>query len=465
MKQKQLAKVVIVVLAAALLFVSPSALYANNGMENISFGAKSAGMGGTSVGVGDDTTVMNTNPAAISKIDGGRVDMSLEMMFPFFSFENKDAMGTSTLNDTNGKNPIYLIPSMGVAYHKKDSKWSFGVGMYNEGGTGTDYGVLKVDNRFLEMLPAGTPDFSNTEYFSQFGYMKVAPTVAYNITDKISIGVSPQIGYSMMRMKMPFFMDQAGGGSMGMEPNGRPDTLFNADMDGHAWSVSGKIGILYNFYNMYGFGLAYTTPTDINLKGDAVMVAPVAQMGGMIPVQSRMTGDLDMKIGWPQSVKAGMFMRMKPLGGMMMAVDVEWLNWSKYYKEIPVKLTNVEMNGMPMPDNEFKMKLGWKDQWVYKVGFEYPATENLKLRMGYAYGKNPVPSEGALAIMNPFVEHHITGGLGYEINDHFEFNMAMVYGFNKDVKVGQNHNISPDMMNSKTGMEFFSMAMMISYKW
>jgi long-chain fatty acid transport protein len=449
-----------------IVMLNMSASEANNGMENIAFGAKSAGMGGTSIAVGDDTTVMNTNPAAISKVYNGRVDMNLEMMFPFFSFQNKDAMGTSTLNDTKGESPIYLIPSAGLVIHKKKSAWSFGLGMYNEGGMGTDYGNLKVDNRFLEMLPVGSPNFSNMEYFSSFGYMKLTPTVSYKITDKISVGISPQYGYAMMRMKMPFFMDQAGGGPMGDQPNGRPDTLFAADMQGKDTFVpSAKIGLLYNFYNMMGFGIAYTTPADIKLKGDAVMTAPISEMGGMIPAQARMEGDLEMKIGWPQSVKAGMFMRIKQMGGMLMAVDVEWLNWSHYYDSIPVKLSNVTMNGMPQPDQEFKMNTKWKDQWVYKVGFEYPATENLKLRMGYAYGKNPVPPEGALAIMNPFVEHHITGGLGYEISNNFEFNMAMVYGVNKDVKVGTNHNISPDMMNSKTGMEFISMSMMVSYKW
>jgi len=457
MKRKQLTTVIVLVLTTVILLLSPSALYANNGMESIANGAKSAGMGGTSIAVGDDTTVMNTNPAAISKLDGSRIDMNLEMLFPFFSFENKDATGTTTLNDTSGKKPIYLIPSMGIAQHTKDSKWSFGIGMYNEGGTGADYGVLKVDNSYLEMLPAGSPAYSNCEYYSQFGFMKVAPTVAYNITDKLSIGVSPQIGYAMMRMKMPFFMDQSG--------NGVPDTLFNADMDGTATTLTGKIGILYNFYNMMGFGLAYTSPTDIDLKGKATMVAPIAEMGGMIPAQSTMTGDLDMKIGWPQSVKAGMFMRMKPLGGTLVSFDVEWLNWSKYFNEIPVKLTNVQMNGSAQPDNEFNMNLGWKDQWVYKIGFEYPATENLKLRMGYSYGKNPVPAEGALAIMNPFVEHHITGGIGYDISNNIEFNMALVYGFNKNVTVGNNHNVSPDMTNSTTGMEFASMSMMLASKW
>ena len=456
MKSKRLVSIIFA--AASLSTLLPQSSEANTGMQNISYGAKSAGRGGTAVAVGDDSTAMNVNPATLSKIDGQRVDMNLEMMFPFFSFENKDATGTNILNDTHGERPIYLIPSIGFVSHKPGSKWSFGFGMFNEGGTGTDYGLLKVDNRFLEMLPVGTPTFSNVEYFSQFSYMKLTPTVSYNITDKIAVGLSPHVGYSNMRMKMPFFMDQNG--------NGIPDTLFAADMKGDAFSIGAKVGILYRFSEEFGLGIAYSTPVDINIKGDATMIAPVAQMGGMIPAQSIMKGDLEMDIGWPQSVKAGMFWKMGFWGRMLLAFDVEWFDWSHYYDSIPVILKNVRMDGIPQPDRKFKMDLKWKDQWVFKLGLEYPATDKLKLRMGYAYGENPISSsQGVLAVMNPFVEHHITGGLGYQISGNFEFNMAVIYGVNKNEEVQNGHNISPDMMNSKTGMEFLSTSIMLSYKW
>jgi len=438
MKSKRLVSIIFAAASLGVLVPHPSE--ANTGMQNIAYGAKSAGRGGTSIAVGDDTTVMNTNPAAVSKIEGGRLDINLEMMFPLFSFENPD-------NDTRGKHPIYLIPSAGIAYHQDASKWSFGIGMFNEGGTGTDYGLLRVNNDVLG------PGIGTTyiEYFSQFSYMKVTPTIAYNLTDKISIALSPHLGYSMMRMKMPFF-----------EPS--LNRFWAADMDGDAASLSGKIGILYHLKNQYGFGIVYTAPTDMNLKGDVTMTAPTGDISGM-PQQSVMKGDLEMNMGWPQSVKAGTFVRLKSLGGMLVAFDVEWLNWSHYYREIPVKMTRISMNGMPVADREFKMKTDWRDQWVFKLGMEYPATDHLNLRMGYIYGKNPVPPEGALATMNPFVEHHLTGGLGYGLSTHFELNLAAVYGLSEDVKVGDTHNISPDMRNSKTGMEFLSTSMMLSYKW
>jgi len=439
---KSLSKTLIgwALLPLVFMAVGPTPAEGNAGMENIAYGARSAGMGGTSIAVGDDTSVMNTNPAAISRIDGRRVDLNVEMMFPMFSFEN-------SLNNTEGNHPIYVIPSAGFASHKRDSKWSFGVGMFNEGGTGTDYGILRVNN---DVTGPGV-GITGIEYYSQFGYMKVTPTVAYNITDDISIAASPNVGYSTMRMKMPFF-----------EPG--MNRFWAADMDGDDISLSAKLGLLYKPSDNFGFGIAYSTPADIDIKGDVSMIAPTGDIPGM-PQQSIMNGDLEMNIGWPQSVKAGVFTKIPSMGGVLLAFDVEWLDWSHYYTKIPVKMIGLTMNGEAVPDRAFEMKTQWKDQWVFKIGMEYPVTERLRLRAGYAYGRNPVPPEGALAVMNPFVEHHITGGMGYEIGHGFDINFSLVYGFNNEVKVGSRHDISPDMLNSETGMEFVSVSMMLSYRW
>ncbi|MGM0427736.1 MAG: OmpP1/FadL family transporter [Thermodesulfobacteriota bacterium] len=427
-------------ISLVVILLSPVAVCANSGMENIAYSAKSAGMGGTSIAVGDDTSVMNTNPAAISEIDGRRIDMNLETMLPMFSFENP-------VNDTDGNHPIYLIPSAGLVWHNPESRWSFGVGMYNEGGTGTDYGLLRVNN---DVTGTGI-GITDIEYYSQFGYMKVAPTVAYALTETLSAALSPNVGYSTMRMKMPFY-------------EASMNRFWAADMDGDDISLSARVGLLYRPSDDLGFGIAYATPADIDIQGDVTLTAPTGDIPGM-PRQSVMKGDLEMAIGWPQSIKAGLFKRMKDLGGLLLAFDVEWLNWSAYYDKISVKITHVSMNGFPVPDRTFEMKTDWDDQWVFKLGMEYPATDWLVLRGGYVYGKNPVPPEGALAVMNPFVEHHITGGLGLTIDDHFQFNASVVYGIKNDVNVGDNHNISPDMVNSGTGMEFVSISMMLSYKW
>jgi hypothetical protein len=46
-----------------------------------------------------------------------------------------------------------------------------------------------------------------------------------------------------------------------------------------------------------------------------------------------------------------------------------------------------------------------------------------------------------------------------------ELNGSVVYGLNKTLSVGRYHPFAPDMMNSRTGMEFVSLSLMLSYKW
>ncbi|PIP47845.1 MAG: hypothetical protein COX16_02830 [Deltaproteobacteria bacterium CG23_combo_of_CG06-09_8_20_14_all_51_20] len=179
---------------AAALFM-PEPVFGNAGMENIAYGAKSAGMGGTSMANSDDSLVMNTNPAGIARSEGLRADFSVELMKPMFSFENAE-------NNTNGRARHYVIPCGGIMFRRHDSRWAFGIGIFNEGGTGTDYGMLKVDNN---AMGAGA-GISEMEYFSQFGFMKITPTIAFLITDRLLIALSPNIGYSKIKMKMPFYI-------------------------------------------------------------------------------------------------------------------------------------------------------------------------------------------------------------------------------------------------------------------
>jgi hypothetical protein len=67
--------------------------------------------------------------------------------------------------------------------------------------------------------------------------------------------------------------------------------------------------------------------------------------------------------------------------------------------------------------------------------------------------------------MNPFVEDHLTVGLGYSGLKNFELNAALVIGLKNTVHVGASHPFAPDMQQSTTGMQYVSTLMQISYKW
>ena len=89
------------------------------------------------------------------------------------------------------------------------------------------------------------------------------------------------------------------------------------------------------------------------------------------------------------------------------------------------------MDNMTIKSNalEMEMPLDWKDQMVYSVGMEYRMSDALRVRLGYNYGKNPVPTSTVMPLFPAIVEHHITAGIGYDFNENLTVNAAIEYGF------------------------------------
>jgi long-subunit fatty acid transport protein len=433
--------------------------WANIGMENIAAGVIAEGHGGTAIAVGDDTSVMNTNPALLSNIENNRMDANMTMMFPEYSYK-------SATDETSGMKPIFVIPTMGLAWKQTD-RMHLGVAFFNEGGSGTDYGPIYVNNTNSATYAGGNPPVL-AEYYSMFGYMVVTPSLAYKATDNLSLGISAQPGYAMARMKMPFNMALLSGGNFG--------SIWQADMNMHDYNYRTKIGAVYTINPAMGVGFSYTTKTDINLRGTARMMAP-----GGTPATPRadMSGTAAADMGWPSSYKIGAYMDMRGMGMQRMSLDIERINWSEYYGSVPFKMTDLIYNGTAMVGAKMAMamNLGWTDQTAYKLGFEQPFGDMVTMRMGWVHGRSMVPNGGILAIMNPIVEDHYTMGMGIYPNKSFEINMAMTYGvghkqtndssntimgsFNGGTAVA----VSSDMNGTTIGMKFYTMSMGIGYKW
>jgi long-subunit fatty acid transport protein len=426
--------------------------WANIGMENIAAGVIAEGHGGTAIAVGDDTSVMNTNPALLSNIENNRMDANMTMMFPEYSYK-------SAYEDTSGMKPIFVIPTMGLAWKQTD-RMHLGVAFFNEGGSGTDYGPVRI---LTTQSGAPATKVKTVEYFSMFGYMVVTPSLSYKATDNLALGISAQPGYAMARMKMPFSMN----------PISMRD--WSADMNMHDYNYRTKIGALYTINPVMGVGFAYTTKADINLRGRAIM------RNNNTGVDMR--GDASADMGWPSSYKIGAYWDMRGMGMQRMSLDVERINWSEYYGSVPFHMSNNQMDGGPTPAGfesfYMKMNLGWTDQTAYKLGFEQPFGDMVTMRMGWVHGRSPVPDNGILAIMNPIVEDHYTMGMGIYPTKNFEINMAMTYGVGhkqtnrtsstvsaEDPSTpGTFFDASPDMNGTTIGMKFYTMSMGIGYKW
>lgn len=427
-----------IILVGSLLMLLPEEVFGNIGMENVGYGAATVGMGGTGVAAGEDTSVINTNPAALVRLKQGRADLGLEVMVPDFGMRN-------AFNDTDGEHPVFLIPAGGAA-RRFSERWVLGLGLFNEGGTGTDYGVLNVDNALL-----GGSGISEIEHFSNFGLMVLAPAVALQLTDDLAVGLSPQFGYGTLRMKMPLAQPAL-------------NRFGAADLEGDALTWRWKVGALWQPQDWLGFGLAYTSAADLDLTGDVTVATPTGGLPGL-PPQSLLRGDLEMDIGWPEAYKAGVFFDLRRQGGLLVALEMQRVRWSRYYDTIPVSFRHLNFNGYSQPEQSFAMSIGMDDQTAYRVGVEFPTGDRMSFRAGYIYGRNPVPELGILPVFNPIVEHHLTAGFGYRSPAGFAFNTAAVWGIKNTVRGNANHTVSPDAANTTVDMGFFSLLMQFSYAW
>jgi long-chain fatty acid transport protein len=113
---------------------------------------------------------------------------------------------------------------------------------------------------------------------------------------------------------------------------------------------------------------------------------------------------------------------IKPIKDLIIGFDVEWINWSDTNGQNLPKYTANNSSAMPW-------NMDWSNQFVYKLGVQYTVNPMIVLRAGYNYGKMPLESNRAFEnIAFPAVsEHHITAGIGINLNKQFTLNFGGMY--------------------------------------
>ncbi|MFC1489760.1 OmpP1/FadL family transporter [Candidatus Latescibacterota bacterium] len=458
--------------------------FATNGMNMIGYGARMSAMGGASLGMSGDTNLMNTNPAGISTINNRRLDAGLGLLMPMVNYKN-------SLNDVDAESSIFPLPSIGYVHGNTDSRWTFGVGIYAQGGMGATYEDVKhsIFKDYSDYNPLTQGSFVGQQYHSSIAYMKFSPTVAYQATDELSVGVSLNIGYAMMEMNMPYSIDpslmkgavpgaggmtfgQMFGGPMTSGGLGYEEVTAYADLEDGVTGIGygAKFGARYEISEKISIGAAYTMKTTLDFSGDASMdmssqfgdaydrmvmgalsqgmavdpynptagelqgaqVAVNTQLGGMgINPSLGMAADYDVDIefSWPRQLGVGGMYEHSD--NLRVAVDVSWINWSDSMESFVMKLKggqNANINAMMGSGSmTMEMPLDWDDQIVIGLGAEYEATDVLTLRGGFNYAKNPIPGETVIPIFPAVVQSHIALGAGYKINDSFSIDGAYEY--------------------------------------
>jgi len=354
-----------------LLVVSNA--FATNGMRMIGFGAVQNSMGGASAGANLDAASVLTNPAGIQSL-GGRVDFGATYFNPTVKLDTDFNMMPTSTEYTSDKKAS-PIPALGLVV-PINSDMSFGLGAYGVSGMGVDYDL-------------GSFGLLYTNYTN----MRFAPGISYKVNDMISIGATLNIMYATMEYSM--------------NNNGTQ----MADMASSAFGIGATIGVTVKPADIITIGLVYETKSNFQ---DFKFNQYVQGVG----VEQN-----TMEFDQPMSATIGL--GLKPVTGLVLAFDVQWIRWSETNgNDLP------EFSGSTTGDGNFDMQ--WDDQIVYKFGLQYEVLPVLKIRAGVNYGKMPLSEDNAAALQaNMFFpavsEWHFTAGAGIKLTDKLAVDLGYMY--------------------------------------
>lgn len=384
----------------------PGLASATNGYFSHGYGMTAKGMGGAATAMSKDTFGGANNPASMVWV-GDRMDIGVDWFRPIRS-ASRSGSGNGLDGSADSGSNDFLIPEFGYNMMMGE-KMSLGVTVYGNGGMNTDYQPGQITGGGSAVCGAfGVPGTGQNllcgsgKLGIDLMQLVIAPTWAYKVNEKNSIGVSPLIGYQR-------FKAEGLQGFQGFTATGTTNNLTNQGYDS-AYGFGVRLGYMGKLNDMVSVGAAYSSKIAMS-KFDKYKELFAEQ------------GDFDMPENW----NLGIAIKANPK--TTVALDYQRINYSGV-NAVGNPSTNTATLGS---DNG--RGFGYSDVDVVKLGVEYAYSEKLMLRAGYSHTNNPIsPRDVTFNIIAPAViQDHYTLGFTYGLDKDSEITMAYMHAAENSV--------------------------------
>lgn len=338
-------------------------------------GAAAMGQANAFVGQADDPSAVHHNPAAITGLEGVQIMFGVTMITPETEFES----GVAPLSGGAEKQTFYP-PYFFYANQIQESDWFLGFGVNAPFGLGTDWDETAPFNAIFrsDVTPLNSVDIV-TETALEIA--KIAPVVAYRVSDQFSIGFGPEY-YDVQKVSYK------GGSTDGMG-NGW-DYSMKGDGDGFGFVLSG----LYQASEKVRVGFAWHSGVTVELSGDAVMFPD--SLG--IPY----TGKASLDLNLPDTMALGFSYQINEQ--FSLNLDLDQTQWSDYdklvFKDGSTTIRSIEKD--------------YDDVLAVRVGGQYKINDNWTFRAGFHTEPSPVIEKTYDPRLPDADATSITVGVGYD---------------------------------------------------
>jgi long-chain fatty acid transport protein len=403
----------LVLCVLSLLAVARSAPAARaQGFVLAGAGPVNRSMGGASTAAPLDATgALFWNPATISGLPSSELDFALELLYPRSTVSSAipgDALGPGlppglAAGTTRDEAGVFPIPTGGFIYRPEGSPWTFGLGVFPAGGFGTNYPGSVTNPVFSPFPPNG---LGVGPVASDFLLVQLAPAVSYQLTDALSVAISPEVGMARLSADPGIFL--APGAPVGGVVAPSPAATHTR----YTWGAGFQIGLYYVVNESWRLGASFKSPEwfeDFRYQARDELGRP---------------STLKLPFEFPMIVSVGTAYTC--FDRFTIAADLRYLD----FKDIPFI-----GRGAGFAQGRAVSGLGWDSVFALALGVQFQATNYLALRAGYTFNTNPISdADSAFNIASPLVYQHQLGlGASYTLTQACTLSVAYYHIFDNAV--------------------------------
>jgi len=327
--------------------------------------AEAIARGNAFIATANNPSAVFYNPAGITQLEGAQARLGTHNLAINSEFESLD--GTSRAKT---RSEIATVPQFYYTWTPKNSKFSFGAGLYAPFGLGLEW-------------PTNTP-FRTLATEGRLTYITFNPVVAWKILPNLSIAAGPTINYAKVNLRQGIGFGVAGD---------------EFEFDGSGWDFGATAGLLWKPHEKWAVGVNYRSPTTINFEGDSETRPYLAG-----------EEDTSAELNFPQSIGGGIAFMPTPQWNF--EVYVIWTDWDA-----------LESTTFKKASGNQPFVLNWQSSFMTGIGGTRYFRNGWFVSAGYFFSQNST-SEANFNPIVPDTDLHVgSAGFGYK-GKHWNFVLA-----------------------------------------
>lgn len=347
----------------------------------------------------------------MTRLQGTQAEGNVSYIAPYANFDDAGSTtfggGASTGSDGGDAVENAFVPALYAMYSvSPDLKLGLGIN--------TPYGLMtEYDDDWLGRYHA---------IKSELKTINVQPTVAYRLSDQVSIGAGVNIQYAAADLSSAVDFTTIAGTVAGA---GVATSGLNGDglsrVEGDDIAFGGTVGVLFEPTETTRVGVSYRSRVHHTLEGDVEFQNAPTFSGGAPGLADALNarfanGKAKASLVTPDSANLGVYHEINDQWAVM--GEVTWTNWS-LFKSLSVNRTSGE-------NVSFKEE-NWEDSWFFSLGATYKPTPQWELGLGVAYDQTPVKEEFRTPRVPDQSRTWLAFGVGYNWSDAVRLNAGYTH--------------------------------------